>query len=52
MIMNHEELQKFLDENNLTLEQYLRNNMSSEEFKKYCDNIWMDAIYREFGEDT
>ena len=50
--MNHEELQKFLDENNLTLEQYLRNNMISEEFKKYCDDIWIDAIYREFGEDT
>lgn len=52
IMKNIEELQKYLDENNLTLEQYLRNNMASEEFKKYCDNIWIDAIYREFGEDT
>ena len=51
--MNLEELQKYLDENNLTLEQYLRNNMGSEEeFKKYCDDMWMDVIYKNFGKDT
>ena len=50
--MNLEELQKYLDENNLTLEQYLRNNMITDEDRKYFDKIWIDAIYREFGEDT
>jgi len=50
--MNHEQLQKFLDENNLTLEQYLRNNMITDEDRKYFDKIWMDVIYKEFGEDT
>ena len=50
--MNLEELQKYLDENNLTLEQYLRNNMITDEDRKYFDKIWMDVIYKEFGEDT
>jgi hypothetical protein len=50
--MNLEKLQKFLDENNLTLEQYLRNNMITDEDRKYFDKIWMDVIYREFGENT
>ena len=50
--MNFEELQKYLDENNLTLEQYLRNNMITDEERKYYDKIWMDVIYRNFGEDT
>ena len=50
--MNFEKLQKFLDENNLTLEQYLRNNMITDEDRKYFDKIWMDVIYKEFGEDT
>ena len=38
--MNLEELQKYLDENNLTLEQYLRNNMITDEDRKYFDKIW------------
>lgn len=50
--MNLEKLQKFLDENNLTLEQYLRNNMITDEDRKYFDKIWMDVIYKEFGENT
>jgi len=50
--MNLEELQKYLDENNLTLEQYLRNNMITDEDRKYFDKIWVDVIYKEFGEDT
>jgi len=50
--MNFEKLQKFLDENNLILEQYLRNNMITDEERKYIDKIWMDAIYKNFGEDT
>ena len=50
--MNFEELQKYLDENNFTLEQYLRNNMITDEERKYYDKIWMDVIYKEFGEDT
>ncbi len=51
MIMNLEELQKYLDDNNITFEEYLRNNMVSEEDKKYFDKIWVDAIYRNFGND-
>jgi len=47
--MNLEELQKYLDENNLTLEQYLRNNMITDEDRKYFDKIWVDVIYKEFG---
>ena len=31
MIMNLEELQKFLDDNNTTLEEYLRENMITDE---------------------
>jgi len=50
--MNLEELQKYLDENNLTLEQYLRNNMITDEDRKSFDKIWVDVIYKEFGEDT
>ncbi len=49
--MNLEELQKYLDDNNITFEEYLRNNMVSEEDKKYFDKIWVDAIYRNFGND-
>lgn len=50
--MTIEEIQKFLDDNNITLEEYLRQNMVSEEDKKYWDKIWMDAIYRNFQNDT
>jgi hypothetical protein len=50
--MNLEELQKFLDDNNITLEEYLRANMITDEDRKYIDKIWVDAIYRNFGEDT
>ena len=49
--MNHEQLQKFLDENNLTLEQYLRNNMITDEDRKYFDKIWINVIYRNFKDD-
>lgn len=49
--MNLEELQKYLDDHNITFEEYLRNNMVSEEDKKYFDKIWMDAIYRNFEND-
>ena len=31
MIMNLEEIQKFLDDNNTTLEEYLRENMITDE---------------------
>jgi len=55
MIMNPEEtlqeIQKFLDDNNITLEEYLRENMITDEERKYVDKIWVDAIYRNF-EDT
>ncbi len=46
------ELQKFLDDNNTTLEEYLRENMITDEERKYFDKIWVDAIYRNLGEDT
>ena len=52
MIMNLEEIQKFLDDNNTTLEEYLRDNMITDEDRKYVDKIWVDAIYRNLGEDT
>lgn len=50
--MNLEKLQKFLNENNLTLEEYMRANMITDEDRKYFDKIWLDAIYKNFGEDT
>ena len=46
------ELQKFLDDNNITFEEYMRANMITVEERKYIDKIWMDAIYRNLGEDT
>ena len=52
MIMNLEEIQKFLDDNNLTLEEYLLANIFSGEERKYWDNMWIDAIYNNLGEDT
>ena len=50
--MNLEEIQKFLGDNNTTLEEYLRANMITDEDRKYFDKIWMDAIYKNLGEDT
>jgi hypothetical protein len=47
-----EELQKYLDDNKITLEEYMRANMITDEDRKYFDKIWMDVIYRNFGEDT
>ena len=47
-----EELQKYLDDNNITFEEYLRANMITDEERKYIDKIWVDAIYKNFGEDT
>ena len=52
MSTNLEELQKYLDDNNITFEEYLRENMISDDERKYLDKIWMDAIYRNLGEDT
>ncbi len=46
------ELQKYLDDNNTTLEEYLRENMITDEDRKYVDKIWVDAIYKNLGEDT
>jgi hypothetical protein len=50
--MNLEELQKYLDDNNLTLEEYLRQNMITDEELKYVDKMWIDAIYKNLGKDT
>jgi hypothetical protein len=47
-----EELQKYLDDNKITLEEYMRANMITDEERKYIDKIWVDAIYKNFGEDT
>ncbi len=52
MIMNLEELQKYLDDNNITFEEWMRANMITDEEKKYVDKILVDAIYRNLGEDT
>jgi len=50
--MTIEELQKYLDDNNITFEEYMRANMITDEERKYLDKIWMNAIYKNFGEDT
>ena len=50
--MNFEELQKYLDDNNITFEEWMRANMITDEERKYIDKIWMDAIYKNLGEDT
>jgi len=47
-----EELQKYLDDNNITFEEWMRANMITDEERKYLDKIWMDAIYKNLGEDT
>ena len=52
MFMDLEELQKYLDDNNITLEEYMRANMITDEERKYIDKIWVDAIYKNLGEDT
>ncbi len=52
LLMTIEEIQKFLDDNNTTLEEYLRENMITDEERKYIDKIWVDAIYKNLGEDT
>ena len=52
MFMDLEELQKYLDDNNITFEEWMRANMITDEERKYFDKIWMDAIYKNFGEDT
>jgi hypothetical protein len=45
------ELQKYLDDNNITFEEYMRANMITDEERKYIDKIWMDAIYKNFKDD-
>lgn len=45
-----EEIQKYLDDNNITFEEYMRANMITDEEKKYVDKILVDAIYRNFEE--
>ena len=47
-----EEIQKYLDDNNITFEEYMRANMITDEERKYIDKIWMDAIYKNFDGDT
>jgi len=36
----------------MTDEEYLRENMITDEDRKYFDKILVDAIYKNFGEDT
>ena len=50
--MTIEEIQKYLDDNNITFEEYMRQNMITDEEKKYIDKVWMDAIYKNFQNDT
>jgi DNA-binding phage protein len=52
IMKNSEEIQKYLDDHNITFEEYMRANMITDEDRKYIDKIWMDAIYRNLGEDT
>jgi hypothetical protein len=52
MSINLEELQKYLDDNNTTLEEYMRANMITDGERKYINKIWVDAIYKNLGEDT
>ena len=47
-----EELQKYLDDHNITFEEWMRKNMITDEDRKYFDKIWVDAIYKNLGEDT
>jgi hypothetical protein len=47
-----EELQKYLDDNNITFEEWMRANMITDEDRKYFDKIWVDAIYKNLGKDT
>ena len=53
--MTLEEIQKFLDDNNTTLEEYLRENMITDEERKEFDQKWnalmVETLYRKF-EDT
>ena len=50
-----EELQKYLDDNNITFEEYLRANMITDEERKEFNEKWdkllMDAIYKNFKDD-
>ena len=49
-----EELQKYLDDHNITFEEYVRQNMLTDEerkeFNKKRDKLLMDAIYKNFGD--
>jgi DNA-binding transcriptional MerR regulator len=53
--MKLEEIEKFLDDNNTTLEEYLRENMITDEERKEFDQKWnalmAETLYRKF-EDT
>jgi hypothetical protein len=55
IMKNIEEIQKFLDDNNLTLEEYLLANIFSDEERKEVKQKWdamvVEALYRNF-EDT
>lgn len=52
IMKNSEEIQKYLDDNNITFEEWMRENMITDEDRKYFDKIWIDAIYKNLGEDT
>jgi hypothetical protein len=45
LLMTIEEIQKFLDDNNITLEEYLRENMITDEERKYIDKIWVMRLW-------
>jgi len=50
MIMEFEEIQRFLNDNNTTLEEYLKENIFTDEERKDLQKKWdlmlMEAIYK------
>jgi len=41
LLMTIEEIQKYLDDNDITFEDYIRKNV----YKEFVDKVWMTAIY-------
>jgi hypothetical protein len=52
--MTSEELIKKIEDilQGKSLEEYLRENMVTQEEKDYIDRLWAKSMYEKFGEDT
>lgn len=52
--MNSEDLTKKIDDllQGRTLEEYLRENIVTQEQRDYIDKLWAKPIYEKFGDDT